>query len=94
MGSEGFEPRFCAELVLVVVSASAKPMQSLWDCGGFEHQTERKRECHQMVTLSFLARPEGFEPPAFGIGIHCDIQLRHGRMWCFCKQISLYTTLP
>lgn len=32
-----------------------------------------------MVTLSFLARPEGFEPPAFGIGIHCDIQLRHGR---------------
>ena len=28
----------------------------------------------------FLARPEGFEPPAFGIGIHCDIQLRHGRI--------------
>ena len=27
-----------------------------------------------------LARPEGFEPPAFGIGIHCDIQLRHGRI--------------
>ena len=28
-----------------------------------------------------LARPEGFEPPAFGIGIHCDIQLRHGRKY-------------
>ena len=27
-----------------------------------------------------MARPEGFEPPAFGIGIHCDIQLRHGRL--------------
>lgn len=26
-----------------------------------------------------VARPEGFEPPAFGIGIRCDIQLRHGR---------------
>ena len=26
-----------------------------------------------------VVRPEGFEPPAFGIGIHCDIQLRHGR---------------
>ncbi len=30
--------------------------------------------------LFCLARPEGFEPPAFGIGIHCDIQLRHGRI--------------
>ena len=29
-----------------------------------------------------VARPEGFEPPAFGIGIHCDIQLRHGRKRC------------
>ena len=28
----------------------------------------------------FLARPEGFEPPAFRIGICCDIQLRYGRM--------------
>ena len=26
-----------------------------------------------------MARPEGFEPPAFRIGICCDIQLRHGR---------------
>ena len=28
----------------------------------------------------FLARPEGFETPAFRIGICCDIQLRYGRM--------------
>ena len=28
-----------------------------------------------------LARPEGFEPPAFRIGICCDIQLRYGRIW-------------
>ena len=27
-----------------------------------------------------LARPEGFEPPAFRIGICCDIQLRYGRI--------------
>ena len=27
-----------------------------------------------------MARPEGFEPPAFRIGICCDIQLRHGRI--------------
>ena len=48
-----------------------------------------------MVTLSFLARPEGFEPPAFGIGIHCDIQLRHGRMYSLIEeQVILYTTLP
>ncbi len=30
---------------------------------------------------NFLARPEGFEPPAFRIGICCDIQLRHGRTY-------------
>ena len=27
-----------------------------------------------------MARPEGFEPPAFRIGICCDIQLRYGRI--------------
>ncbi len=32
-----------------------------------------------LFCLHIMARPEGFEPPAFGIGIHCDIQLRHGR---------------
>ncbi len=29
--------------------------------------------------LHIMARPEGFEPPAFRIGICCDIQLRYGR---------------
>ncbi len=28
-----------------------------------------------------MARPEGFEPPAFRIGICCDIQLRYGRKY-------------
>ena len=28
---------------------------------------------------SFLARPEGFEPPTFRIGICYAIQLRYGR---------------
>ena len=43
-----------------------------------------------------MARPEGFEPPAFRIGICCDIQLRHGRMhltntitFCLLKQVFL-----
>ena len=44
---------------------------------------KRKREHRPKGQYSlFLARPEGFEPPAFGIGIHCDIQLRHGRIDC------------
>ncbi len=30
-----------------------------------------------------LARPEGFEPPIFRIGICCAIQLRHGRVFRF-----------
>ncbi len=37
-----------------------------------------------------MARPEGFEPPAFRIGICCDIQLRHGRI-CF-RCIWYYST--
>ena len=33
----------------------------------------------------FLARPEGFEPPFFRIGICCVIQLRHERLFSFSK---------
>lgn len=33
-----------------------------------------------LFCIHLMVRPEGFEPPAFGIGIHCDIQLRHGRI--------------
>ena len=43
---------------------------------------KRKNRTLTRTVLPFLARPEGFEPPAFGIGIHCDIQLRHGRVSC------------
>ena len=32
------------------------------------------------ISRFLVARPEGFEPPAFRIGICCDIQLRHGRI--------------
>ena len=39
----------------------------------------------RLVGLFHMARPEGFEPPAFGIGIHCDIQLRHGRIVSLSK---------
>ena len=54
-----------------------------------------------------MARPEGFEPPAFGIGIHCDIQLRHGRSCAyyysgfyavlqvfFVSVLSVYAKMP
>ena len=37
-----------------------------------------KKIPHKSV-LSFLACPEGFEPPFFRIGICCVIQLRHGQ---------------
>ena len=85
---EGFEPRFCAEMAIVGGLLSAKPCAIPAGLRGFEyHSVNEKRECHQTVTLSFLARPEGFEPPAFGIGIHCDIQLRHGRI-CGCCSLS------
>ena len=42
----------------------------------------------QLLLIS-LARPEGFEPPAFRIGICCDIQLRHGRLFSafYCTAI-------
>lgn len=41
-----------------------------------------------------LVRPEGFEPPAFGIGIHCDIQLRHGRILAAFKAYQFYYVFP
>ena len=34
-----------------------------------------------LTRTGFLARPEGFEPPFFRIGICCVIQLRHERKY-------------
>lgn len=79
-GKEGFEPRFCAKEVRGRRCLHAKPLLSLRDSGGLEYQCRKKEQGTPMVSLVLLARPEGFEPPAFGIGIHCDIQLRHGRV--------------
>ena len=39
-----------------------------------------------------MARPEGFEPPAFRIGICCDIQLRYGRKSESCTFYHTRTT--
>lgn len=54
-----------------------------------EHIINPIRDLYHCKRLRFIkieafcvARPEGFEPPAFRIGICCDIQLRYGRM---CK---------
>gem|GEM_PF-5880261 len=44
----------------------------------FLSQTKNKSE--QSGLCSDVARPEGFEPPFFRIGICCVIQLRHGRI--------------
>lgn len=49
-----------------------------------------------------MARPEGFEPPAFRIGICCDIQLRHGRVFnhmpfqgdCYLPRLPEKATVP
>ena len=38
-----------------------------------------KKPVHTRSVNRFLARPKGFEPPIYGIGIRCVIQLRHGR---------------
>ena len=45
--------------------------------------TRRKKDASRVGHHTYLARPEGFEPPAFRIGICCDIQLRHGRIYHF-----------
>lgn len=50
--------------------------------------TRRKKDASRVGHHTYLARPEGFEPPAFRIGICCDIQLRYGRM----KTVSNYST--
>ena len=47
------------------------------------NEQKKSDTTHRVVSLFSLARPEGFEPPAFRIGICCDIQLRHGRIWNF-----------
>ena len=39
------------------------------------------REASPQAALGEMVRQKGFEPPAFRIGICCDIQLRHGRMY-------------
>lgn len=48
----------------------------------------RMKDASRVGFHTHLARPEGFEPPAFRIGICCDIQLRYGRM----KTVSNYST--
>lgn len=51
-----------------------------------------KSEWYMKHHSDYLARPEGFEPPSFGIGIHCDIQLRHGRKYIILNCTNHYTT--
>ena len=50
------------------------------NCVGVLRPPDQKNRMPQKRHPVFLVRPEGLEPPAFGIGIHCDIQFRHGRI--------------
>ncbi len=43
-------------------------------------RTEKEHTAALRQCALFLARPKGFEPPIFRIGICCVIQLRHGRI--------------
>lgn len=56
------------------------------------HRPHKAQKTPRLWCLLCLARPEGFEPPAFGIGIHCDIQLRHGRIYLCPKSTGLLYT--
>mgnify|MGYP007022367275 CR=1 FL=1 len=42
-----------------------------------------KKDILKCENIFFLARPKGFEPLIFRIGIYCVIQLRHGRKFIF-----------
>ena len=87
-------PRFlpCAKGTL----HRAKPCFMSCEATRFMHRRcASLKNAHRVAMCFFLARPEGFEPPAFGIGIHCDIQLRHGRLCCkreVCSRSAYYCT--
>ncbi len=36
--------------------------------------------CILCKPFKFMARPEGFEPPAYGFEVRCSIQLSYGRL--------------
>ena len=50
----------------------------------FESLPMKKPTGLSSTDLPVLARPKGFEPPIFRIGICCVIQLRHGRKYFIC----------
>ena len=53
---------FCAKMVLVVVTAR-KTCETQSVSGGSNISTNEKRECHQLVTLSFFGPPGGIRTP-------------------------------
>ena len=53
-------------------------------------RTEKESTNHKGCHSLFLARPKGFEPPFFRIGICCVIQLRHGRKYIGRQKPSFF----
>ena len=91
---EGFEFSHCGARSGAALTAhravihSRAPFKSL-------RMRKKKQKRHLAASfLFFLARPEGFEPPSFRIGICCDIQLRHGRILFIAFQSSFERRLP
>ena len=76
------------ETVHRTVSLSLVALCALAPIRAFKSPGQNKTH-HREGGVFVLVRPEGFEPPSFGIGIHCDIQLRHGRLQTFIRTSAI-----
>ena len=83
-----YKTRYDINLVASATYRVACNISSLQDISKISQEIyiDEKTTCRNKSF--FLARPKGFEPPFFRIGICCVIQLRHGRI-CYFIIISV-----
>ena len=80
---KGFCPGTAVPIAsLTLVAAAKKQSTGLFFYAWFESLrfSDKKIRLHFAMHSYLLARPKGFEPPFFRIGICCVIQLRHRRI--------------